>query len=103
MSRPRFSIRWLMLGVAIIGALIGAELMRRRRAAALEIVAVLTDARSRCLDAIGSRTPMNISIVYIKGGRQFGAAEMADEILKALPRYEYAASHPWLPAPSGRE
>jgi hypothetical protein len=103
MFRPRFSMRLLMIGIAIIAVVIGAELMRRRRAANLEIVAVLTNAQARCRDAIDSKTPMNISIVYVKRGKEFSAAEMIVEITKALPRYEYAASHPWLPVPTDPE
>jgi hypothetical protein len=98
MKRPhlRISLRRMMILVAIVAVLMGCELMRRQRAACLERLAWLA-GRERMLKASDPEEGREIASPYLKHGKQMGVGEALEEIARQRRRYEYAASHPWLP------
>jgi hypothetical protein len=100
--RPRFTVRWMMVAVAMVAVLLGGELMRRRRAACLERLAWLAK-HEKILAASKPEEEREIASLYLKHGKQMGVEEALEEIARQRRRYEYAASHPWLPVPPDPE
>src|SRR4051812_33231464 len=104
MRRPqaRFTVRRLMITVAVVAVLLGGELMRRQRAARLERLAWLAK-QEKILAASRPEEEREIASPHLKHGKQMGAEEALEEIARQRCRYEYAASHPWLPVPPDPE
>jgi hypothetical protein len=92
LHRVRFTVRGLMIAVAIVAVRLGGELMRRRRADRLERLAWLA-GRERMLMTSDPAEEREIVSRYLKHGKQMGVGE-AIEIARQRLRYEYAASHP---------
>jgi hypothetical protein len=102
LPRVRFTVRRLMIAVAVVAVLLGGELIRRQRAARLERLAWL----ARCERMLATSHPeeeREIASPYLKHGKQMGVVEALQEIARQRLRYEYAASHPWLPVPPDPE
>jgi hypothetical protein len=76
--------------------------MRRQRAARLERLAWLA-GRERMLAESRPEEKREIASPYLKHGKQMGVEEALEEIARQRRRYEYAASHPWLPVPPDPE
>lgn len=78
MKRPRFTVRWLMLLVAIVALLFGG----------------LAITRSRRASFLKRSEELRWSAYVERHGGSIKAAEYCEQL---APKYEYAARHPWLP------
>jgi hypothetical protein len=98
LPRVRFTVRRMMVVVAAVAILLSGELMRRRRAPCLGRLAWLA-GREKAWGADDPSWEREVASPYLKGGKQMGVAEALVEIARQKRKYEYAASHPWLPIP----
>ena len=102
LPRVRFTVRRLMIAVAVVAVLLGGELLRRKRADRLERLAWLA-GRERMLLANRHDPSLEIAAGNLKHGKPMGVEEALQEIAKQRRRFEYAAAHPWLPVPPDPE
>ena len=102
MRMPRMTTRRLMVAVAVVAILMGGELMRRRRAACLERLTWL-QGRETAWGADDPSWEREVASRYLKRGKQMGVVEALAEVARQKRKYEYAASHPWLPVPPDPE
>src|SRR4051794_39301981 len=98
LPRVRFTVWLMMVAVAVVGVLLGGELMRRRRAACLERLAWLA-GRERAWGKVDASREREVASRFLNGGRQMGVAEALAEVARQKRKYAFAASHPWLPVP----
>jgi hypothetical protein len=102
LPRVQFTVRRMMVAVAVVAILMGGELMRRRRAACLERLAWLA-GREKAWGADDPSWQREVASPYLKHGKQMGVAEALAEIAQQRRMYEYVASHPWLTVPPDPE
>jgi hypothetical protein len=91
MKLPRFTVRRLMVAVAIVGLTLGFEVIRRRRVAFLEI-ARLNDNTASVL-----RSELSESDEPGPHGDPITMRRLADYCDAMRKKYELAARYPWLP------
>jgi hypothetical protein len=103
-GRFRLTVRRLMIGIALVALLAGAESMRRRRAYCLQVLQSLSNNELMLRnDDPESRASRSIASRYLKHGKPMGTDEALAEIARVKPGYERAASRPWLPIPTDPE
>ena len=101
LPRPRLTIHRLMILVAVAGLLLWSVMVKRARAARLELLAWLDGREKSIKDAATKPELSQFSVAFarFKNGKSMGIAEALEEIERQKRRYRYAASHPWLPVP----
>ena len=102
--RPRFTVRRLMIAVAILALLMGGALKFREwrrfaatyRAKAQEHADV--ESMLRSIAAIdGDASPVDISLAPNTPTKRFPIRDVADHEARLRRKYERAASRPWFP------
>src|SRR4051794_17553306 len=97
MRLPRFTIRRLMITTAAVAILLIFEPARRRRALCLDRPAYLAWTEEMCRAAIPLKDVRFFDPLL--GDGAMSKEEALAEVAPQRTRYEYAASHPWLPVP----
>jgi hypothetical protein len=104
MPRARFTVRGLMIAVAVAGALLGAavEALRlRRRSAEYAALAGRHAANERTFRAIAAAGPGGALLLIAHGpgtrSRRTTPGAEADHEAALRLKYERAARYPWLP------
>lgn len=106
MPRPRFTVRWIMVALAIVGSVFVLEVMRRRHErfgllssdySALERRHALTAELAERIAADQNTGDRLMSRYWVTNAAR--NRTWADYYGRLADLYEQAASYPWLPVP----
>jgi hypothetical protein len=89
LPHPRFSLRWMMIGVAVVGIMLGFEITRRRQEGFLSMARLWDNTEFTSRQAADSTPGPH--------GDPVAMRRLAEYAHNLRMKYERAARYPWLP------